>query len=98
MSINRSIILFISAISLITAHFSFYAEGFLAGTLVKTPIGYRTIEELKIGDTVFCYDMNASMVEKRIIATIKQKAPCYIKLIFENEFLLVSEDRKILSA
>jgi len=34
-----------------------YAEGFLAGTLVRTPTTYKPLEELQVDDTVVSHDL-----------------------------------------
>lgn len=44
-------------------------KGFFAGTLVKTPQGYRPIETLKIGDEVVCFDNQSKCTTSKIINT-----------------------------
>ena len=34
---------------------------FVAGTKIYTPLGYRNIEDIKIGDSVFCFDKDLSI-------------------------------------
>ena len=60
-----------------------YGEGFVAGTLVKTPTGYKPIEQIYIGDTVSTYDC-ASLVSATVMA-IKEKNTCLlIRIILNN--------------
>lgn len=71
-----------------------FAEGFLHGTQVKTPIGYVAIEELQINDSVMCCDNAWSFTEQSVIALHKNKVTHYIKIMMGNESICVAADQK----
>lgn len=71
-----------------------HGEGFVQGTLVKTPNGYVDIAELKIGDGVVCYDFNGSCVEKPITDVIKKHTEMCIELVVNGEKIYVAPDQK----
>jgi hypothetical protein len=69
--------------------FSFHAivaqqEGFVAGTLVKTPNGYTPIEQLQAGNTVIGYDQQTGYTERKVLNVIQQEASYYVKLSLSN--------------
>ena len=46
------------------------ADGFVAGTLVKTSTGYMPIEQVLVGDTIVCTDFSGAQVERSVTGTI----------------------------
>ena len=63
-----------------------YAEGFLAGTLVKTSVGYVPIEQLKIGDSVLSYDFSeCCVVESKVVQVTRRQASMCIQLFLNNQ-------------
>lgn len=52
---------------------SIYTEGFLSGTLVKTPYDYRPIETLNVNDRVISYDFKNAQLVNGIISQIHHK-------------------------
>lgn len=73
-----------------------HGSGFLAGTLVKTPTGYVSIEKLSINDKVLCYDFKSGLsLEKSITHTRLQRIKKYIQIDFDNESLCVAPDQEL---
>jgi len=71
------------------------SEGFLAGTLIKTPNAYKPIEQLKENDLVTSYSFqNKNLVEGKIIKIKKVNYKTCIKLTIEGEDLLTAPDHK----
>jgi len=71
------------------------AEGFLAGTIVKTPNGYTKIEDLHIGDYVICYDKQKNYVESKIVCTDKKSIERYVRIAIAAEYLCLACDQKL---
>ncbi|MGC2310016.1 MAG: polymorphic toxin-type HINT domain-containing protein [Candidatus Babeliaceae bacterium] len=64
---------------------SLYAEGFRAGTLIKTINGYTPIEHLQVNDTVLCFDNNNRLVERPITHILKRHINNYMHLSVNDE-------------
>lgn len=59
-----------------------FSEGFVAGTLVKTPDGYKTIETFACKEHIACLDCAASrLVEGKVTRVHKRRAKTCIRLI-----------------
>lgn len=70
------------------------AQGFIVGTLVKTPSGYCPIESLSFGDKVISYDLNNSCVECAIISVNSRVTDSLIELTVGDETILVEDDHQ----
>jgi hypothetical protein len=71
-----------------------YGEGFIAGTLIKTPSGYTPIEKLCIGDSVICYDSKDRCIERPITHVIKKQTRTIVQLTVGDELIVVEADHK----
>lgn len=67
-----------------------YAEGFLAGTPVKTPNGYVPIEQIKTGDNVYSYNFNGYYTPSIVIKVIKRSAQSLMKVTIDDEIFFSS--------
>jgi hypothetical protein len=88
--IQRYLILIVCAL----AHLSAYAEGFLAGTLVKTPFGYENIENLTVGDKVVCYDFMGKCVTRTVTHVQQEEVDTYAQITIGNEQVFAALDHK----
>lgn len=69
-----------------------HAEGFLAGTLVKTSTGYVPIEQIKKNDLVLSYDFSeCCVVESKVIQIVKRQASACIQLSLNNQKICVDQ-------
>lgn len=68
-------------------------EGFCAETVVKTPYGYKVIEDLSVGDVVI--DCNGDYTT--IVATSKRHVDKCIKLFLEDACVLLGCDQQVYS-
>lgn len=82
-------------LSLIFQFFLCFAEGFSAGTLVKIPDGYAQIEDLRVGDSVLCYDAQKSIVASSVVYVAKKSVDCYARIILADECLCVACDQQL---
>lgn len=71
-----------------------HGEGFIAGTYVKTPNGYTPIEELKVDDTVICFNLEGSCVERKITHTYQESVTRFFILSVNNQEIIVADDHK----
>lgn len=71
-----------------------FAEGFLAGTVVLTPYGYKNIENLDVGDRVVCYDFKGKCTERSITYTRKEHVKSYIQITVNSEKIYVTSNQK----
>lgn len=70
-------------------------EGFIAGTLVRTPHNHTPIEQLKENDLVSTYDFkNNVLVNKEITKITKNKVNKIIQLIIKGQVIEVAADHK----
>jgi len=90
--IHLPIVLYLTLLSSLV-----YAEGFIAGTLVKTATGYTTIENILPGDHVLCFDDQRRLVERPVIFIAKKQIDRYICLMVNNEVICACCDQKLLS-
>jgi len=88
--IQKYLILIVCAL----AHISAFAEGFLAGTLVKTPSGYTEIEQLKVGDKVICYDFKGQCVTRSITHVQQEEVSAYAQITVGNDNIYAALDHK----
>jgi hypothetical protein len=74
---------------------SLLAEGFIAGTLVATPIGHLPIECLEEGDLVISYNFTKAILELTpITKTFKKRASEIIQLTVCNDVIQVDNSHK----
>lgn len=66
------------------------AEGFSVGTLVKIPGGYAQIEDLRVGDSVLCYDAQKSIVASSVVHVAKKSVDRYACITVADECLCVA--------
>lgn len=70
-------------------------EGLLGTTIVKTDTGYRKIEELKVGDTVSCYDFkNGKETFSKITFADKVHLSKHIQITLNDQTIHVSPTHK----
>jgi hypothetical protein len=72
-----------------------FTEGFAAGTLVKVPDGYEKIENLKIGDSVVCFDNEQKFVARPILFIHTKHLSQYARLVIDAEVIKLSAQQKI---
>lgn len=72
-----------------------FSEGFIAGTLVKTPHGYTAIENLSVGDLVICFDSDNNCVEKSIAHITSAHVSRYVILYIQDECVGASTDQQL---
>jgi hypothetical protein len=82
-------------LSLIFQFISCSAEGFSPGTLIKIPDGYAKIEDLCIGEHVFCYDNQKNIIESPIIHIAKKSVDRYVRITTANEYLRVACNQRL---
>lgn len=70
-------------------------EGFVAGTLVKTPQGYTPIELLQVGDTVIGYDEHIGHIGRTVLNVFRQHVQNYIRLYINNIFCEIGSHQKL---
>lgn len=73
-------------------------EGFVAGTLVKTPEGYSAIESLSVGDFVMSCDFEGGCVERRVLAIHQKQASRYLEINVAGEKIGVGYSHMLFSA
>lgn len=64
-------------------------EGFVAGTLVKTPYGYAKIDELAVGDSILCNNFDGTFTTSTIIRTYKKLYTRLIRLVVDHTIIYV---------
>lgn len=64
-------------------------EGFLSGTLIKTPYGHISIENVAMGDVVIDSQGNAT----EVVAITKRLVDKYIKIILHNTVVCLGSDQ-----
>lgn len=60
------------------------SEGFSAGTLIKTPTGYKPIENIQINDAVLCDDLNGGSAYGTVVGLQQELADAYAIIFFSN--------------
>ena len=68
------------------------AEGFIAGTPVKTPTGYGEIQDIKVGDSVLSCDSKNHCVEREVTQTFQKTANGYLEIRIGNSLIGVDEN------
>jgi hypothetical protein len=87
---------FITAILLLFLHVDqSFAEGFVAGTLVKIPDGYTKIENVRVGDCVICDDGANNLVESSVTYIAKRSVDRYICIRIGDENIGVACDQQL---
>lgn len=83
-------------IVLYCSFFSFlnFAEGFGAGTFVKTSTGYELIENLCVGDMVLCFDNEKQLVERPVVCIKKKFFPTYAHVVINGNSINLSLEQK----
>jgi hypothetical protein len=72
-----------------------FGEGFIAGTLIKTPIGHTPIERLKIDDKIIAYDQRKQKITESVVTDTHQiQAPDLVHLIAGSAILHAHKDQK----
>lgn len=62
-------------------------EGFIAGTQIKTPEGYKSIEDIKAGDLITGFDPIEGYQEKSVLGVTTNQIKKYIKISVGNEIV-----------
>ncbi len=75
---------------LISAHVS--AEGFIAGTLVKTPTGHAEIQTLVVGDEVLSCDFKGSCIAKEVTHTHGEEKSGFMEIEVDGATIRCDED------
>lgn len=70
-------------------------EGFVAGTLVKTPQGYTPIEQLQVGDTIIGYDEHIGPTGRTVLNVFRHHVQSYIRLYLDNVFYEIGSHQKL---
>ena len=68
------------------------AEGFIAGTPVKTPTVYSEIQDIKIGDAVLSCDFQNHCVEREVTQTFQKQAEGFLEIRIGESVIGVDED------
>ena len=69
-----------------------YGDGFVKGTLIKTPDGYTPIENLVKGDKILAYDLKDQCIERSIVAVSSHKTNKLCELRIAGEIIVVDHD------
>jgi len=88
--IQKYLILIVCAL----AHIGAFGEGFLAGTLVKTPSGYTEIEKLIVGDQVVCYNFKGECVTRAVTHVQQEEVNAYAQITVGNDTIYAALDHK----
>ncbi|HSC25173.1 MAG TPA: polymorphic toxin-type HINT domain-containing protein [Candidatus Babeliales bacterium] len=90
--------LLLTSLLFIFAHLNLLkAEGFIAGTLVKTKYGYLPIEQLTIGNDIIAHEYNDVLEEQSITAITQYKTNQLIKININNITIFTAPDQKFYS-
>ncbi|MHA1874809.1 MAG: polymorphic toxin-type HINT domain-containing protein [Promethearchaeota archaeon] len=74
---------------------SIFSQGFLAGTLVKVPDGYKPIEQIEEGEFVLCYDHRNNCLEPgRVIQALIRQTESLVKITFDGESIFTVHDQE----
>lgn len=71
------------------------AEGFAKGTLVKVPLGYTKIEDLRLGDYLLCYYSDENIVEGKIVSVIKKTIDEYVQVVVGQHNICIACDQQM---
>lgn len=68
-------------------------ECFIAGTKVSTLDGYKNIEDIKVGDVVYCFDEKTQKIKyEKVVHTFKQKKNANIKIKINGKTIICTEN------
>lgn len=71
------------------------SDGFIAGTLIKTPTGYKTVENLTINDEVISFDCQKKIFLNDVVVNIEIKhSPTLQKISYLNRIVLCDTGQK----
>lgn len=70
------------------------AQGFVAGTLVKIPLGYLPIEQIAKDDLVIVC-RNNQYVKRKVTQVIRNKSSCFYRIVVDDAFIDVAPDQKL---
>lgn len=72
-----------------------YNEGLIGTTKVKTNIGYIKLEDLKVGDSIACYDFNTAQESYSTVTFIdKLHLVKYVQISINNETIELAHNHK----
>jgi RHS repeat-associated protein len=64
---------------------------FAAGTTVSTPEGDVNIEDVKVGDTVYAFDIETGkVVESKVTETLRNFTYCWVEITIGNETIMAT--------
>jgi len=69
------------------------SAGFIAGTLINTPVGLIPIEQVKAGDSVFALGVDGCYYTKPVAFVSKKQESQLIKLIIDGEVILTTPEQ-----
>lgn len=84
----------ISFASLIQDETNALQEGFMASTQIKTPEGYRNIEDIKAGDLIIGFDPIEGYKEKSVLGVTKNQIEKFIKISAGREIIYSGFNQK----
>jgi len=73
---------------------SLFGEGFLPGTLVKTPTTSIPIEQLQVDEKVICYDFDGHCIERPITNITKATGDSFVEIGIGDEKIYTAPDHK----
>ena len=74
--------------------FSLVPHGFIASTLVKTPDGYRKIQDMQCGDCITCYNNN-NLVDGYVTHIHTCNVTEYVEIVIKDESIACSVDQQL---
>jgi len=70
-------------------------EGFFGSTIVRTDKGYRKIEDLKVGDTVACYNgKDSATTYSKVTFADRLQVSKHIRIVMDGGVIHVAHDHK----
>jgi len=70
---------------------------FVAGTKIYTPFGYKNIEDIKIGDLVFCFDKDLSIKISKVENTFIHENEKVIDIFFKDKKIRTTPNHPFLN-
>jgi hypothetical protein len=70
---------------------------FVAGTKIYTPFGYKNIEDIKIGDLVFCFDKDLSIKTSKVENTFIHQNEKVIDIFFKDKKIRATPNHPFLN-
>lgn len=74
-----------------------FPEGFVAGTLVKTPHGYISIEQLKKGDQVIALSADGTLADNTVTRIHQEKVNILYEMAIDGEKICAALDHQFFS-